>query len=185
MIAHVVDSKPQRKISCRPITRRFAAQLLAKAQAAVDENNVSCDNMCFLFIFMCLNMKIFSEDLPIMSDLQKALAEVVNGIVAGKNCVGTKAVVASAEKRVTLKEKTKTVKVISPVMKKSPLCGRKTKRTGKSYTSVLTARSKVFYFTSQNFTTFEVLYIVQCQKAYFTFVCNLAFFRLLVELVTN
>nr|GMD10770.1 G2/mitotic-specific cyclin S13-7-like [Ipomoea batatas] len=116
VIAHVVDSKPQRKISCRPITRRFAAQLLAKAQAAVDENN-------------------------------KALAEVVNGIVAGKNCVGTKAVVASAEKRVTLKEKTKTVKIISPnakavVMKKSPLCGRKTKRTGKSYTSVLAARSK-------------------------------------------
>lgn len=162
MIAHVVDSKPQRKISCRPITRRFAAQLLAKAQAAVDENNVSWDNMCFLFIFMCLNMNIFSEDLPIMSDLQKALAEVVNGIVAGKNCVGTKAVVASAEKRVTLKEKTKTVKVISPnakavVMKKSPLCGRKTKRTGKPYTSVLTARSKVFYFTSHYFTTFEVL----------------------------
>ncbi|MCD9637857.1 Cyclin-B1-1 [Datura stramonium] len=109
----VVGAKPQTKVS-RPITRRSAAQLIAKGQEPVQKNK------------------------------KKPLVEVTKGVTARKVGVPAK---AEAIKKDSVKAKAETITAICPdedvkTIEEIPLNERKLKKSGKTLTSILTARSK-------------------------------------------
>lgn len=108
-----VGSKPQTKVS-RPITRRSATQLIAKGQE------------------------------PVLKNKKKPLVEVTKGVAARKVGVPAKAEVI---KKGSVKAKVETISVICPdedvkTIEEIPLNERKLQKSGKTLTSVLTARSK-------------------------------------------
>ncbi|KAL2240015.1 UNVERIFIED_CONTAM: G2/mitotic-specific cyclin S13-6 [Sesamum indicum] len=111
--APAVEGKPQNQIT-RPITRSFGAQLLANAQAAVEKNNC-----------------------------KKPLVDNVNVLVGNDGAAKAKAM---PKKEPGIKAKNDVL--VSPDQVGSPKSGTKMKekmssrKSGKSLTAVLTARSK-------------------------------------------
>ncbi|XP_059300235.1 G2/mitotic-specific cyclin S13-7-like isoform X3 [Lycium ferocissimum] len=109
-----VGAKPQTKVS-RPVARRFASQLIAKEQEPVQKNK------------------------------KKPLVEVTKGVAARKAVgVPTK---AEAIKKDSVKAKADIISVIRPdedakTIEEIPLNERKVKKSEKTLTSILTARSK-------------------------------------------
>ncbi|KAK4441382.1 G2/mitotic-specific cyclin S13-6 [Sesamum alatum] len=112
--APAVEGKPQNQIT-RPMTRSFGAQLLANAQAAAEKNNC-----------------------------KKPLADNVN-VLVGKD--GAAKAKAMPKKEPGIKAKNDVLVVVGPDEEGSPKSGAKMKevssrKSGKSLTAILTARSK-------------------------------------------
>ncbi|KAL0460881.1 UNVERIFIED_CONTAM: G2/mitotic-specific cyclin S13-6 [Sesamum latifolium] len=113
--APAVEGKPQNQIT-RPITRSFGAQLLANAQAAVEKNNC-----------------------------KKPLVDNVNVLVGNDGAAKAKAM---PKKEPGIKAKNDVPIVVSPDEEGCPKSGTKMKekmssrKSGKSLTAILTARSK-------------------------------------------
>ncbi|KAL0390734.1 UNVERIFIED_CONTAM: G2/mitotic-specific cyclin S13-6 [Sesamum calycinum] len=113
--APAVEGKAQNQIT-RPITRSFGAQLLANAQAAVEKNNC-----------------------------KKPLVDNLNVLVGNDGAAKAKAM---PKKEPGIKAKNNVPIVVSPDEEGSPKSGTKMKekmssrKSGKSLTAILTARSK-------------------------------------------